>query len=99
MGLKVKWSGAATDQLDEALAYIALDNRAAAQKLSAQIRAATGKLGLYPMKGRMVPERQDPSFREVIVGPFRIIYSTKEPALVRILTVIRGERMLPKELA
>ena len=98
MGLKIRWSEHAVDELCEALAFIASDNKAAAQKLSAEVRVVTGRLRLYPMKGRMVPERKDPSLREVIVGPFRIIYSIREPSVIRILAAIRAERSLPNDL-
>lgn len=46
----------------------------------------------------MVPEHEDPTLREVIVGPFRIIYSTRERSVIRILAAIRAERPLPPDL-
>jgi hypothetical protein len=46
------------------------------------------------MKGRIVPEYADPTIRELIVGPFRIIYTTEDPSAVYILAAIRTERLL-----
>lgn len=50
----------------------------------------------YPEKGRMVPEYQDATIRELIVGPFRVVYSTRDPAGIHILAAVRAERPLPE---
>ena len=94
MVLKVHWSESALEDLDRALAFIAADNPEA---LWRQARTATRSLVRYPLKGRMVPEYQDPQIRELIVGPFRIVYTTEEPAILHILAAIRGERRLPSD--
>ena len=39
----------------------------------------------------MVPERQDLQIREMIVGPYRIVYRFRA-GLVEIVTVFRGSR-------
>ena len=94
MVLKVKWSEPALDELDEALEYIASDNPTAARSLGRKIRAATRSLRSYPMKGRTVPEYDDSALREIIVGPFRIIYTFGGPSVLFILAAIRSERLL-----
>jgi toxin ParE1/3/4 len=94
VGLKVRWSEPALDELDEALGDIASDNSDAAQKLWLKIRAATRSLREHPHKGRVVPEYADPTLRELIVGPFRIVYTTEEPSNLSILAVVRSERLL-----
>lgn len=98
MVLKVKWSEPALDEIDEALEYIALDNPDAARELGKKAKAATRSLRNYPMKGRIVPEYKDPTLRELIVGPFRIIYSTEDPSAVYILAVVRSERLLDPDI-
>jgi plasmid stabilization system protein ParE len=95
MGVKVVWSEPAAQGLEGALEYIAFDHPAAARNLWRQARTATRGLRRYPMKGRMVPEYQDPAIRELIVGPLRIIYTTGQPGLATILAVVRSERSLP----
>ena len=94
MGLKVRWSEPALDELDEALGFIAFDHPEAAQKLWLKIRTATRSLPKYPRKGRVVPEYEDPDLRELIVGPFRVIYITGDLANIYILAVVRSERLL-----
>jgi len=45
--------------------------------------------------GRVVPERNDPQLREVIVRPYRVVYRLR-PGVVEIATVFRASRMLPE---
>jgi toxin ParE1/3/4 len=61
-----------------------------------RIRAESRRLGRYPEIGRAVPEYDNPEYRELIIGPYRLIYRyLREPNLVRVLAVIHGGRMLP----
>ena len=91
MGVRVRWSESALDDLDRALAYIAADNPGAAKKLGRKARESTRKLKDYPDSGRVVPEIQNIEIRELIVGPFRLIYRrTRSEA--RIVCILRAER-------
>jgi len=93
MGVRVQWSESALDDLDRALAYIAADNPGAAKKLGQNARESTRKLKDFPDTGRVVPEIQNATIRELIVGPFRLIYRrTQEEA--RIVYITRAEREL-----
>ena len=47
----------------------------------------------HPDIGRVVPEFDQPSLRELIHAPFRIVYR-REPKHVRIVRVWRSERLL-----
>lgn len=93
MGVKVRWSESALDDLDRALGFIAADNPTAAKKLTQKAIESTRKLKDYPDSGRIVPEFHNPEIRELIVGPFRLIYrrSSRE---ARIVCVLRAERDL-----
>ncbi|MFM7327760.1 MAG: type II toxin-antitoxin system RelE/ParE family toxin [Bacteroidota bacterium] len=46
------------------------------------------------MSGRIVPERNDQSMRELVMGNYRIIYQVDTESDVRILTVHHGRRLL-----
>lgn len=50
-------------------------------------------LKAHPEMGRIVPEFEQPALRELIEGPFHIVYR-REPGLVRIIRVWRSERRL-----
>jgi plasmid stabilization system protein ParE len=94
MGVKVRWTDPALEDLEQALEFIATDNLDAAKSLGRKAWAATRTLRNYPMKGRLVPEYQDAAIRELIVGPFRIIYSVKALPTVWVLATVRAERLL-----
>ena len=96
MGVRVRWSESALDDLDRALAYIAADNPGAAKKLGRKARESTRKLKDYPDSGRVVPEFQNIEIRELIVGPFRLIYRRTQVE-ARIVCILRAERDLGQQ--
>ena len=51
------------------------------------------RLARFPLSGRVVPEFPTGSFREVLVGNYRIIYEPAERQ-VEILTIMHGARDL-----
>jgi plasmid stabilization system protein ParE len=89
--LPIRWSLRALDTLDEGLGYIAQFNPLAARQLRVSIQAALKHIQAYPESARMVPEEGDPSIREVLRDPFRIIFEIHAEEL-RILVVRRMER-------
>lgn len=44
----------------------------------------------------MVPEYQDPNIREVMEGPYRVIYEVTEEE-IHVVAVIHGAHLLPLE--
>jgi len=47
------------------------------------------QISAYPLSGRIVPEYEIDTIREVIEGPYRIIYHIK-PDQIDVLAVIHG---------
>ena len=74
--------------------YIALDSRRYAELTVGRIVASVERLRAFPQSGRVVPERGDPEIREVIAGPFRVVYRYRL-GVVEIATVFRASRLLP----
>jgi len=89
--LPVRWSRLALDTLDEGLGFIAQFNPQAAHRLRVSIVEALEQVRAFPLSARRVPEQGDPSIREVLREPFRIIYEI-HPREIRILVVRRMER-------
>jgi plasmid stabilization system protein ParE len=54
---------------------------------------ATDRLADFPESGRIVPEINDPSLREIVLGKYRLIYRIRSGD-VQILTVHHGARQL-----
>ena len=65
----------------------------AGERLVAEIFQRVEALASHPEMGRMVPEFGQPSLRELIRSPFRIVYR-REPDRVRVVRVWRGARLL-----
>lgn len=61
-----------------------------------QIRNRTELLKSHNYAGRLVPEMQDESVREIIEGHYRIIYSVVNEGRIDILTVHHATRDLLK---
>ena len=85
------WSPQALRDLEGIRAYIALDSPQYADLIVRQIVAAVERLKAFPESGRIVPERNVPDIREVIVGRYRVVYRRKTDA-VEIATVFRCSR-------
>lgn len=57
------------------------------------VQDAVQRLTEFPQSGRIVPERLAQGYREVIVAPYRIVYSVVGTD-VRILRVWHGRRSM-----
>ena len=56
----------------------------------------SSQLHMNPFSGQVVPEFGDETIREVIEGPFRIIYQSFV-TVIYVLAVVHGARILTKE--
>ena len=96
--MRLTWSPLASEQVDDAVAYIAADDPAAALQWLERLLERVGALSQYPDSGRVVPELQREDIREVIVVPYRVIYRRTVEA-VEILAIRHGSRELGDEVA
>ncbi|MEJ2763355.1 type II toxin-antitoxin system RelE/ParE family toxin [Photobacterium sp. MCCC 1A19761] len=94
---EVIWTDPALSDLNETAEYIALDNLVAAKLLVQSVFEKVERLELFPESGRIPPELQHLSYREVVVSPCRVFYK-QEGDTVFILHVMREERDLRKFL-
>lgn len=88
----VVWSAVALRDLESIRDYIAQDSAAYADLVVRRIMAAVERLRTFPESGRVVPERDDPSIREVVLRPYRIVYRLHDGA-VEIATVFHAARL------
>ena len=91
--VRLIWTDPALDELDEIAATIALDDPPAARRFVVRTLKVIERLRQFPQSGRLVPEAPGTTYREVIVGPCRIVYRREGPAIL-IVHVSRGERRL-----
>jgi addiction module RelE/StbE family toxin len=93
----VVWSPEAERDLQSIRDYIAHDSQRYAELVVRRIIAGVERLSIFPESGRVVPELDTPTIREVIVDIFRVVYRYRGD-LVEIATVFRGSRAFPQDL-
>ena len=79
---EVVWSQRARDALDEAVAYVWKDAPERARQLLERILNAAATLDRLSDRGCVVPELADPTYRELLVRPYRLIYDARERIIV-----------------
>ena len=93
MAFTVVWSPRAVDDIAAIAAYIAEDSEAYAASVVRVILAKARNLAEFPFVGRLVPEFDVASVREVFAYSYRIIYGIADDR-VTIATVVHGRRLL-----
>jgi len=91
--MKVHWTDTAEGHLDAIYAYIALDSPEYAKRVIDRLTRRSQQIADFPLSGRRVPEYDADQIREVIEGPYRIIYHIK-PDQVDVVAVIHGAMLL-----
>jgi toxin ParE1/3/4 len=72
--MKVNWTAAARAQLRDIRAFVARSSAQYANKIVDRLTRRSRQIAGFPRSGRVVPEANDINTREVIEGPYRIIY-------------------------
>ena len=89
--MKVHWTETAEGHLDAIYAYIAQDSPQYAMRMVDRLTRRSQQIADFPLSGRKVPEYEMDQIREVIEGPYRIIYHIK-PHQIDVLGVIHGSQ-------
>ena len=71
---RIRWTRLAFADLRDARDFVALDDPAAAAALVVRIRHGVKRLEMVPAAGRVVPERREQGYREILEPPYRIVY-------------------------
>ena len=74
MDYQVKLSRSARLDLQDIVRYVSIDDPDFALSFGKFLTRQTKSLGQFPERGRMVPEFNDKSIREIIVRAYRIVY-------------------------
>ncbi len=92
---KIKWTLRALNDLHDIYAFIAKDSMRYAQVQIEDIQNAALNLTSFPLMGRIVPEFPILSYREILVGSYRVIYRFEEDqSLIIIMAVAHGRQLL-----
>ena len=87
--MRVHWSDTAQGHLDAIYAYLQQDSVEYARQMVDRLTRRSQQLAQFPSSGRRVPEFEVDQIREVIEGPYRIIYYVK-PDQIDVLAVVHG---------
>jgi addiction module RelE/StbE family toxin len=90
---RVVWSRAACADLKEIASRIRADSPAYAKSFALRLRQRTAQIETFPDSGRLVPEDPTQTYRELIVGNYRVVYR-HDADTVTIVTVVHGARLL-----
>ena len=97
MACQVTWSPAARFDLREIFDFIAEDDPVAAATFLRSLFLAIERLPTFPETVRIVPEFGDPSIREIIRRPCRIVYRIMAGSgWIEIVRVWHAARGIPK---
>ena len=91
--VQIEWTERSLEDLNEIHDYIARDSKSYANLFIKKIYNAVQKLSEFPNMGRIVPELNIPSIRELIYQNYRIVYRIID-GIVEIITVFHGSRLL-----
>jgi toxin ParE1/3/4 len=93
MAYQVVWSPTALEDIEAIASYISRDSVSYAGTVVTRIINSTRRLAMFPLAGRIVPEFNLKTIREVFAYSYRIIYRV-EDNIVTVAAVIHGRREL-----
>jgi plasmid stabilization system protein ParE len=83
---EVRWTPQAADDLEAVTEFIAKASPHYASLFAINVLNAVRRLADFPQSGRVVPEKNDPKVREIILGNYRIVYRLRRNT-VELLTI------------
>jgi len=92
--MKIHWTENAIDHLDGIYDYIGHTSEVYARRTIDRLTRRSQQIATFPASGRSVPELDIPQIRQVIEGPYRIIYFIK-PDQIDVLAVILCAQQFP----
>jgi plasmid stabilization system protein ParE len=87
--VKVHWTKTAESHLDAIYGFIAQNSPEYALRMVDRLTVRSRQIGSFPLSGRRVPEYDLDQIREVIEGPYRIIYYIRSDQ-IDVLAVVHG---------
>ncbi len=92
--MKVHWTAAARAQLKAIHVYISQTSPQYAQQVVDRLTRRSQQLAAFPLSARVITEANDVSARELIEGPYRIIYHMVE-GQVDVIAVVHSAQQWP----
>ena len=90
---RIVWTRRAVEDAQAIKSFIAQDSPTSATLVVQRILDAIEHLPKFPESGRIVPEYNDPTLRELVRPPYRIVYRLRQNEL-HIITIHHASRLL-----
>lgn len=87
---EIRWTDKSVQHLEAIYDYIAHDSKVYASRFVKALINSTSILENQPLAGRIVPEINEESIREIFHKDYRIVYKGIDKDLVEILPVYHG---------
>jgi toxin ParE1/3/4 len=88
---RIVWTKKAIRDVHNIFLYISEDAPYRASLFIEELIESAQRLENFPLSGRIIPEKNDPTLREIIFRNYRIMFRVKD-SLVEILHVVHGAR-------
>lgn len=96
MAYQVVLSASARSDIQDIVRYISLDNPRRAIEFGRFLIQCARSLGQFPMRGRVVPEFDDESIRELFARSYRIVYRVRhDEQLIEVIRFWHASRGTP----
>jgi toxin ParE1/3/4 len=92
--MNVHWTDTAVAHLTAIHEFISQDSTVYAQRVVDRLTRRSEQIAIFPLSGRTVPEANLPQIREIIEGPYRIIYHIKADQ-IDVIAVLHAARQTP----
>jgi plasmid stabilization system protein ParE len=92
--VRIEWTATASTHLRHIHTYLAQNSPEYALRVVDRLTRRSQQIAQFPESGRIVPEAGFPQIREVLEGPYRIMYHIK-PDQIDIIAVIHGTQQTP----
>ncbi len=93
--MKVVWTDTAVEHLSSIHEYVAQNSPTYALRIVDRLTRRSRQIAQFPYSGRSVPELDLPQVREVLEGPYRIIYRIRTADRVDVLAVLHSAQQTP----
>lgn len=92
--MRVHWTATALAHLRHIHTYIGQSSSEYALRVVDRLTRRSQQIGQFPESGHMIPEAGFPQIREVLEGPYRIMYHIT-PDQIDIIAIIHGSQHTP----
>ena len=93
MAFTLKWSEEALEDIESIATYIEKDSPFYSKSIVSKFFEKAEVIQQFSEIGRIVPELNDTSIREIFIYSYRLIYKLNEQSIL-IVAVVHGKRLL-----